>query len=72
MTCDIYDSGFVLTSQWQKASCEIHGSVEIHVDLVLNYGVSLPLEFTETHDTGIVHKITEFCGCKRLTLELDS
>lgn len=62
VTCDIYDSSLVLASQWQKTARKVHRSVEIHVDLMLNDGIGLPLEFAEAHDAGVVDQVAELCG----------
>lgn len=59
VTGHIDDSRFVFSGQWQHTSCEIHRPEEIRVDLILDDGIRLPFEFTEAHNSRIVHQIAE-------------
>lgn len=55
MTSYIDDSSFVFSSQRQKTPCEIHRPEEIHIYLMFNDCIRLPLKLTETHHTSIIH-----------------
>lgn len=55
MTSHIDYSCFVLSGQRQETSGEVHGSEEIHIDLIFDNCIGLPLKLTKTHHSGVIH-----------------
>jgi hypothetical protein len=56
MTGHIYNTATILSQQRQKFLCHFHVTQKVDVDLLFNNFISLPFEFTKTHDTSIVNQ----------------